>query len=51
MKKIMIAALGLSLLPVSAVFAQNTSSSSTTSTEGSTKTKKSKKHKKVLLTP
>jgi uncharacterized protein YxeA len=42
MKKIMIAALGLSLLPVGALFAQNTS----TSTDTMKSTKKSKKSKK-----
>ncbi|MBV8864661.1 MAG: hypothetical protein JO210_04595 [Acidobacteriaceae bacterium] len=45
MKKIMTAALGLSLLSGAAVFAQNTSTASTDS--GSMKsTKKAKKHKK-----
>lgn len=44
MKKIMIAALGLSLLPVTAVFAQNTSTAGT-DTNTMKSTKKSKKHK------
>lgn len=42
MKKIIIAALGLSLLPVGAVFAQNTS----TDTNTMKTTKKSRHHKK-----
>jgi uncharacterized protein YxeA len=42
MKKIMIAALGLSLLSGTAVFAQNTTSTDT----GTMKGKKSSKHKK-----
>lgn len=45
MKKIMIAALGFSLLPVGAVFAQNTSTAGT-DTNTMKSTKKSKKHKK-----
>jgi uncharacterized protein YxeA len=46
MKKIMIAALGLSLLPVTALFAQNTSTSSMgTDTNTMKSTKKSKKKK------
>lgn len=49
MKKIMIAALGLSLLSGTAVFAQNTSTGGTdTSTMKSTK--KSKKHKSTKST-
>ena len=54
MKKIMIATLGLSLLPVGAMFAQNTSSSSTMGTDSGSgtmkSTKKSRKHKSTKST-
>jgi len=51
MKKIMIAALGLSLLPVGAVFAQNTSTSSQgTDTNTMKSTKKGHHHKKSTST-
>ena len=43
MKKIMIAALGLSLLPVGAIFAQNTTSTDTGSMKSTKSKKKSKK--------
>jgi hypothetical protein len=46
MKKIMIAALGLSLLPCSAIFAQDTSQSTMNDTSGTTTTKKKHKTKR-----
>lgn len=49
MKKIMIAALGLSLLSGTAVFAQNTPSTDTGTMKGK-KAKKSKKSKKTKST-
>jgi hypothetical protein len=45
MKKIMIAALGLSLLSSTALFAQNTSGQTSTDTSGNTMSSKKTKHK------